>query len=139
MSTAPIVVQPPASIVEAPKSTGTIAASTAPGVRASTATTAGTAVNPALVGLDAKIALKAKELGQKEADYKEYQAAQEKNLLDLESRKTEILLGKISRGIQAVAKAEGISVVVDKSGIVFGHDAVDLTEKVLKYLQNPAP
>ncbi|MBI3551195.1 MAG: OmpH family outer membrane protein [Elusimicrobia bacterium] len=128
VSTAPIVVQPPAA-VEAQKSS----AAAAP---AAVATGTAPAISPALAELDAKIALKAKALADKENDYKDYQAAQEKNLLDLESRRSEILLGKISKAIQDVAHQEGISVVVDKSTIVFGHGAVDLTDKVLKRLQN---
>jgi len=56
-------------------------------------------------------------------------------LLDLESRRSEILLGKIYVGIQDVAREEGISVVVDKNQILFGQKAVDLTDKVLQKLK----
>lgn len=91
--------------------------------------------NPALAEIDARIALKAQELSQKEEDFKAHQAATEKTLLDLESKKTEIILGKIHKAVQEVARKEGVSVVVDKSSILFGHDAVDLTEKVLKHLK----
>jgi len=104
--------------------------------QAGAAPSAGTA-NRALSELDLKIAQAAKDLAQKEADFKEYQASSEKNLLDLESRKTEILLGKIHKAIKSVARREGISVVVDKSNIIFGHDTVDLTDKVLKELGGP--
>ena len=117
VSTAPITVLPPA---EPPKPPAVVV-STAP--------------SQALVEQEAKIALKTRDLAQKEEDFKSYQAAAEKSLLDIESRKTEILLGKLHKAVQVVARKEGISVVVDKSSIVYGHDGVDLTDKVLKYLK----
>ena len=89
----------------------------------------------ALQELDEKIAQKAKELSRKEADFREFQASTEKNLLDLENRKSEILLGKIHKSVQEIARKEGVSVVVDKSSILYGHNAVDLTEKVLRLLK----
>jgi len=92
--------------------------------------------SPALAELDEKISNKMMELAQKEISFKEHQATAEKNLLGLESRKTEILLGKIQRVVKEVARQEGVSVVVDKNSILFGHDAVDLTERVLKALKD---
>ncbi len=89
----------------------------------------------ALAELAEKLAVKTRELETRERDFKEHQAAAEKNLMDLESRRTEILLGKIHKAVQETARREGISVVVDKGAILFGHEAVDLTEKVLKSLK----
>jgi Skp family chaperone for outer membrane proteins len=89
----------------------------------------------ALASLDERIAQKDAELARKEAQAREEQAGAEKNLLDLESRRSEILLGKIYRSVQEIARREGVSVVVDKTGILYGHNAVDLTEKVLKHLK----
>ncbi|MEK7858424.1 MAG: OmpH family outer membrane protein [Elusimicrobiota bacterium] len=85
--------------------------------------------------LDDKIGLKLKELSVKEGSFREHQAAAEKSLLDLEGRKSEILLGKIHKAVQEVARKEGVSVVVDKGSILYGHNAVDLTDKVLKHLK----
>jgi Skp family chaperone for outer membrane proteins len=98
------------------------------------------AVNPSasqakIQELDRTIAEKQKILDAKQADFKMFEAQAEKTLLDLESRKTEVLLGRIYGAIQEVAKNENISVVVDKSQILFGHKAVDLTEPVLKKLK----
>jgi Skp family chaperone for outer membrane proteins len=133
VSTAPIVVAPPEATAEAPKlSTQPAAVAVATGTTQVLVQT-----NPALAELDAKIALKERDLAAKEADYKEFQSSQEKNLLELESRRTDVLLGKINKAVQEVAHSEGISVVVDKSNILFGHGAVDLTDKVLKKLSNP--
>ena len=58
----------------------------------------------------------------------------EKNLLDAEGRKTDQVLARLYRAISEVAKREGVSVVVDKSATLYGHPAVDLTDKILKQL-----
>ncbi|MBI5209503.1 MAG: OmpH family outer membrane protein [Elusimicrobia bacterium] len=89
----------------------------------------------ALAEVDEKLSRKTADLAQKEEEFKAVQASAEKNLLELESRKTDLLLGKIHRAVQDVARREGISVVVDKTGILYGQDAVDLTEKVLQSLR----
>ncbi|MFA6002849.1 MAG: OmpH family outer membrane protein [Elusimicrobiota bacterium] len=85
--------------------------------------------------LDDKLAQKTQELERKETESRQQQATTEKNLLDLESRRSEVLLGKIYHAVQEVSRREGIIVVVDKSGILYGQSAVDLTEKVLKQLK----
>ena len=89
-----------------------------------------------LVELENKLAEKSRALQDKEAEFKTYQAQVEKNLLELEDKKTEILLGKIYRAVQEVAREEGVSVVIDRSQILFGHQAMDLTDKVLKKLKS---
>lgn len=88
-----------------------------------------------LFALDEKISAKTAELARKESEAREQQAAAEKTLLDLEARKSEILLGKLYRAVQEVARREGVSVVVDRGAILYGHNAVDLTEKVLAYVK----
>lgn len=117
VSTAPIVVAPPSA-----------AGPLGPAPAAQAAI-------EALADIDAQISSKIGELALKEDQFKVYQAGAEKNLLDLESRRTEILLGRIHRAVQEVARQEGVSVVVDKGSILYGHSAVDLTEKVLKHLK----
>jgi hypothetical protein len=140
VSTAPITVLPPAATIVAPKSTAAVASMQTGTTSVQTSTVAAqvaavVVANPVLAELDAKIALKFRELSQKETDFKEFQNVQEKSLLDLESRKTEILMGNIYKAIQEVAHLEGVSVVEDKSAILLGNPAVDLTDKVIKYLQ----
>jgi Skp family chaperone for outer membrane proteins len=112
--------------------------SSTPNIPLSVASSTAAAVDPMtakIQQLDRSIADKSKILETKEADFKTFEDQAEKSLLDLESRKTEILLGRIYGTIQDVAKSEGVSVVVDKSQILFGHQAVDLTDKVLKKLK----
>ncbi len=86
--------------------------------------------------IESKLADRSRVLQDKEAEFKVYQGQVEKNLLELEEKKTEILLGKIYRAVQEVARDEGVSVVVDRSQILFGHQAMDLTEKVIKKLKS---
>jgi hypothetical protein len=85
--------------------------------------------------IDEKIAVKTAELARKESEAREQQAAAEQSLLDLEARKAEMILGKLYRAVQEVARREGVSVVVDRGAILYGHNAVDLTEKVLAYVK----
>jgi Skp family chaperone for outer membrane proteins len=124
-ASAPPVVVPKAPAQAAP--TAAAAAQPAPPARG--------ALDAALAALDEKTAQKTRELERKQAQLREEQDSAEKNLLDLESRRSEILLGKIYKAVQEVARREGVSVVVDKTGILYGHNAVDLTDKVLKYLK----
>jgi Skp family chaperone for outer membrane proteins len=145
-TTGPIVIAPPAGsgapAMPAPKlpfaapAISTAAARAAPSVPPAVSTAAASGeLDAALAVLDLKLAQKTRELERKQAQVRDEQDAAEKNLLDLESRRTEILMGKIYKAVQEVARREGVSVVVDKTGILYGHNAVDLTEKVLKYLK----
>ncbi|MBI5201512.1 MAG: OmpH family outer membrane protein [Elusimicrobia bacterium] len=109
LSPEPIVVQPPKAALEAAAS---------------------------LPEIESKLAERSKVLQDKDAEFKVYQGQVEKNLLELEEKKTEILLGKIYRAVQEVARDEGVSVVVDRSQILFGHQAMDLTDKVIKKLKS---
>jgi len=70
----------------------------------------------------------------------------DENILELKSKfddelskkaakNNEYILKKIYAVIEDVAKSEGVSVVVDKKNILFGRKTVDLTEKVLKKLE----
>ncbi|MBI4655535.1 MAG: OmpH family outer membrane protein [Elusimicrobia bacterium] len=59
----------------------------------------------------------------------------ELELLSTESRKTEKILGRIYITLKELAVKESISVIVDKRSILFGHSAVDLTDKLLKKLE----
>jgi Skp family chaperone for outer membrane proteins len=59
----------------------------------------------------------------------------DRGLLDVESRKTDQVLARIYRAVSEVSRREGVSVVIDKTTILYGQPAVDLTDKVLKYLQ----
>ena len=74
-------------------------------------------------------------LADAEKNFAAYQRQVERNLIEIESRRSEILLGKIYKTVREVARQEGVSVVVDKSQILYGQGSVDLTEKVIKQLE----
>jgi Skp family chaperone for outer membrane proteins len=136
----PMVIAPPAGTVSPAGAAALVTASTVAAVTPIAAAAVSSASAPGaleatLAALDERIAQKTRELERRQAQVRDEQDAAEKNLLDLESRRSEILLGKIYKAVQEVARREGVSVVVDKTGILYGHNAVDLTDKVLKYLK----
>lgn len=129
-TTAPVVIQEPAL----PQTPTLTAQNTAGAVPAPVPPPVPAGPTP-LQLIDERIAAKIADIARLESAYKQEKNTAEKNLLDLESRKSELLLGKIYRAVQEVARKEGVSVVVDKGSILYGHNAVDLTDKVLKQLK----
>jgi len=85
--------------------------------------------------IDAAIAAKETDLKQKEEALRLYQRQVERELLEYESHRSEILLGRIYIALKELAVREGVSVIVDKRNILFGHSAVDLTGKLLTALE----
>ena len=99
------------------------------------------AVDPSvarLIEIDGLLAARQAEIGPLEAALEREQTAAERTLLDAESRRTDQVLARLYRAVSEVAKRDGVSVVVDKSAILYGHTAVDLTERVLAHLRAPA-
>lgn len=132
----PIVVPPPGG--EAPAEPPPAAPESAPEPEAAAAAEApppASARPDRLAELDALIAAKEAELAGKETEFRRFQAEMEKGLLSAESRRTDVLLGKIYEVVQDVARESGVSVVVDKSQILFGQRTVDLTDQVIKKLE----
>lgn len=94
-------------------------------------------VSTAIPEIDAALGSKETELRQREDELKLYQRQIELELLEYESRKTELILGRIYLALKELAVKEEVSVIVDKRNILFGHNAVDLTDKLLKKLEEP--
>jgi Skp family chaperone for outer membrane proteins len=92
-------------------------------------------VSTAVPEIDAAIAAKETELKQKEDALKLYQRQAEKELLEYESHRSEMLLGRAYYMLKELAVSAGVSVIVDKRSILFGHSAVDLTDKLLAALE----
>jgi Skp family chaperone for outer membrane proteins len=88
-----------------------------------------------LLELDAKIIAVQADIARKENDLTQEHDDADRGLLDVESRKTDQVLARLYRAVSEVARREGVSVVIDKTSILYGHPAVDLTDKVLKYLK----
>jgi|CXWL01.1.fsa_nt_gi Skp family chaperone for outer membrane proteins len=98
---------------------------------------AGPSVSQRLMEFDGLIMGKQADINRVQAELDGERLGAEKNLVDAEGRKTDQVLAKLYRAITAVAKREGVSVVVDKATTLYGHPAVDLTDKILKQLNSP--
>lgn len=85
--------------------------------------------------IDAALQKKEAETVTREAELRQAQRQAERELLEYESRKGELLLGRIYVALRELAIKEEVSVVVDKRNILYGQDAVDLTGKLLKKLE----
>lgn len=85
--------------------------------------------------MEGQIAVKQQEIDDLKKAFKEFQSGVEKQLLDLEKRRVQILLGRIYDVVQQVAKEEGVGIVVDKTSILYGQQAVDLTDKLVERLK----
>ncbi|MBI5744205.1 MAG: OmpH family outer membrane protein [Elusimicrobia bacterium] len=94
-------------------------------------------VSTAVPEIDAAIAKKEEALRTKEEELRVFQRMAERELLEYESRRSEILLGRIYVALRELAVKEEVSVIVDKRNILFGQNAVDLTGKLLKKLEEP--
>jgi len=92
-------------------------------------------VSTSVPEIDAVIARKEGDLKTKEEELRVYQRMAERELLEYESHKSEILLGRIYVALKELAVKEEVSVIVDKRNILFGQNAVDLTGKLLKKLE----
>ncbi|MDT8286701.1 MAG: OmpH family outer membrane protein [Elusimicrobiales bacterium] len=92
-------------------------------------------VSTSVADIEAAIAVKEKELETLREKLREDQRKAEKELLERESKKTEAILGRIYFLLRELAVSEGVSVIIDKRSILFGHAAVDLTGKLLEKLE----
>jgi len=93
-------------------------------------------VSTSAVDIDKIISEKEKEVNKKEEELKELRKKFDKELLEYENNQTEKILGEIYIKIKELSIREGVSVVVDKKSILFGHKAVDLTDKLIMELEN---
>jgi Skp family chaperone for outer membrane proteins len=101
---------------------------------------AGPTLGQKLLELDGKILSLQADISRKEAELARDHDEADHGLLDAESRKTDQVLARLYRAVTAVARREGVSVVIDKSTLLYGHPAVDITDKVLKQLREaPQP
>ncbi len=101
----------------------------------STPVASGPTLAQRLIELDGRIVAKQGEIDRLQNELDRERLGAERTLLDAEGRKTDQVLARLYRAISEVAKREGVSVVVDKSATLYGHPAVDLTDKVLKQLR----
>ena len=93
-------------------------------------------VSTAVPEIDAAIAKKESDLASREEELRQAQRQSERELLEYEGRKSEILLGRIYVALKELAIKEEVSVIVDKRNILYGQNAVDLTAKLLNKLED---
>ena len=94
-------------------------------------------VSTSVPEIDAALTRKERELSLKEEELRQAQRQSERELLEYEGRKSELILGRIYVALKELAIKEEVSVIVDKRSILFGQNAVDLTGKLLKRLEEP--
>ncbi len=88
-----------------------------------------------LVNMQATIAVLDKDVADREEELINYKKRSEKELVELEGKRSEMILGKIYIVLRQLAAEENLSVVVDKKTILYGYTAVDLTDKLLERLK----
>jgi Skp family chaperone for outer membrane proteins len=100
---------------------------------------AGPTLAQRLIELDGRISAKQGESDRLQGELDRERLGAERALLDAEGRKTDQVLARLYRAVSEVARLEGVSVVVDKSATLYGHPAVDLTDKIIKQLRGAPP
>lgn len=100
---------------------------------------AGPTLAQRLLEMDGRIVALQGDIDRLQGELDRERLGAERTLLDAEGRKTDQVLARLYRAISEVARREGVSVVVDKSATLYGHPAVDLTDKVLKQLRGVVP
>jgi Skp family chaperone for outer membrane proteins len=71
-----------------------------------------------------------KDLENKQLEYEDARKRAQADLAAFENRQSQIILGKIYEALQDLAQEEQVTMVVDKSSILFGASDNDLTEKL---------
>jgi len=133
-ATAEVAAAPAPAPVPAPAPAPTPAPAPAPAATPAPAP-AGPTHAQRILELDGRIVAMQVDIERLQSELDQERLGAERSLLDAEGRKTDQVLARLYRAISEVAKREGVSVVVDKSATLYGHPAVDLTDKVLKQLR----
>lgn len=71
-----------------------------------------------------------KELEEKQAEYEDIRKQAANDLATFESQQSQMILGKIYQALKELANEQQISVVVDKSSVLYGDATIDLTQKL---------
>jgi Skp family chaperone for outer membrane proteins len=85
--------------------------------------------------IDLKIKENEEKLDNLEKEYLKMKRGYEDEIFKIQDEETEKILGRIYIKLKELAIKEGVSVVVDKKSILFGHKAVDLTNKLLQDME----
>jgi Skp family chaperone for outer membrane proteins len=107
------------------------APSAAPATSSDTATsTAASAGTPADAGSAQGMQDMKKQLEQQMGELDDMRKQAETDLAAFQAQQSQIILGKIYQALKDLAQEEQVTLIVDKSSILYGDAAVDLTEKL---------
>ena len=95
----------------------------------------GFSVSTETAKIDTAIYTIEQKIKKNEEDLKEYETQSEQELAAYEEARTRQVLGKIYTALKKISEQEEISVVVDKRDILYGKKTVDLTQKLLSFLE----
>jgi len=101
----------------------------------SSATESGNPTKSNSEGESVLISLKQQELTEKRKALEQERLKAEQELVDYERRRSQAILGKIYIILRELAEESQVSVVVDKSHILYGTPQVDLTDKLRERLR----
>jgi Skp family chaperone for outer membrane proteins len=76
-----------------------------------------------------------RELTEKEAQLLQARTEAAKALRDFEEKRSLQILGKLYNELVKLAEESGVSLVVDKSSILYGHNAIDLTDRLRRRIR----
>jgi Skp family chaperone for outer membrane proteins len=99
------------------------------GVEGNTASTSTTTQTPPETNPDSITQAK-RDLESLQAEVESDRQTAENDLASFEKKQTQIILGKIFGALQELAEEEQVTLVVDKSSILYGAVDIDLTEKL---------
>jgi len=71
------------------------------------------------------------DLQAKEADYVDARKLAEEDLKAFEKQQSQFILGNLYKSLKELADEEQVAIVVDKSSVLYGSSAIDLTDKLL--------
>lgn len=83
----------------------------------------------------ADIEAKKVTLEKQKSDLEKYIAATKQEEKDINNKAKKNIMGKIYDAIKEVSSEEGLTVLVDSCNLIYGEDAQDITDKVLKKLK----
>ena len=90
-----------------------------------------------LLSDDARAA-KSKEIEDKAEELQRFRNNTARDLRRERDKIAKGILAEIQRNLQEFAKANGFSVILDSQSLLYGQDALDVTDEVLKLLNNRA-
>ena len=126
---------PPAESTATPRETET----QVPGRTSSlpTVSTSAPAILPGIPSPAPQLKEKETVLAQKESEMEIFIGVAEDDVKKMEEGKTMTLFARIYKAMEEIAGKEGYSVIVDKDNILYGENAVDITQAVIWRLSAP--